>query len=313
MRGLRLGLSLTGGASSSPPAAPVLAWTSGTSSYNPTFTLTGIQVADVVQLQIDDDPAFGSTYGDDTNTVDSTEAADGQLTFSGIATLGGSTTYYARSRITRAGLTSAWSSNVSKTMDAVSAAVLYSGTANADRSQYVTVTSSFTATANNAVGDTCGVRSVTTMPTKAHFEVTINAFAASNARLHMGVADSAVVLGASAFPHIGSSSAGFDWRLVPSATAQAPFYNGATQSATLGSAPLVGDVIAFDVDTSAKTVLVTHRRSGVNTQYGPFTLTSQIPSTWTAFVGGETTADSVTINFGSSAFGVTPQTGYAGW
>jgi hypothetical protein len=100
------------------PAAATLAWTSATSVRDPVFTLTGILAGDIVQLQIDDDPAFGSTYGDDTNTVDSTEAADGQLTFSGISTLAYATTYYARARITRAGQTSAWSNSASKTMDA---------------------------------------------------------------------------------------------------------------------------------------------------------------------------------------------------
>lgn len=131
------------------PSAPVLTWTSATAAYNPTFALTGILVADVVQLQIDDDPAFGSTYGDDTNTVDSTEAADGQLTFSGIPTLGYATTYYARARITRGGATSAWSNSVSKTMDAAPATTWDP----ANKSSFITLSgANLIASGTNTVG-----------------------------------------------------------------------------------------------------------------------------------------------------------------
>lgn len=95
---------------------PTLTWTSGTSTYDPTFTLTEITEADVVELQIDDDPAFGSLYGSDTNTIDASEALTGEVTFPAIPTLALSTTYYARARYTRGPDTSAWSTSVSKTM-----------------------------------------------------------------------------------------------------------------------------------------------------------------------------------------------------
>jgi hypothetical protein len=109
--GLRLGGQQGGGV-----AAPVLTWTSGTAAYDPKFTINPIVLGNVVQLQVSTSAVFASTYGDDSNTVDSTEAASGSLTFPGIPTLAGSTTYYARARVNGG----TWSNVASKTMDPVS-------------------------------------------------------------------------------------------------------------------------------------------------------------------------------------------------
>lgn len=59
---------------------PVLTWTSGTAAYDPTFNVTNIALADVVELQIDDVNTFTSLYGSDTNTIDAAEALSGSLT-----------------------------------------------------------------------------------------------------------------------------------------------------------------------------------------------------------------------------------------
>lgn len=95
---------------------PILTWTSGTATYDPVFGLTEVTESDVVEIHVDDDPAFGSLYGSDTNTIDAAEALSGSLTFPGIPTLAVATTYYARARYTRGGSTSGWSTSVSKAM-----------------------------------------------------------------------------------------------------------------------------------------------------------------------------------------------------
>lgn len=102
-------------------ATPSASWTSGTSEYNPTFSLTEIIEGDVVEVEIDDNSDFASLYDSDSNTIDHAEALAGTLTFSGISTLGFGTTYYARFRYQRGGIWSDWSTPVSKTMDASTA------------------------------------------------------------------------------------------------------------------------------------------------------------------------------------------------
>lgn len=188
------------------PAAATLAWTSGTSVRDPVFTLTGILAGDIVQLQIDEDPAFGSTYGDDTNTVDSTEAADGQLTFSGISTLAYATTYYARARITRSGQTSAWSNSASKTIDAAPATTFDPANRNTNNAQLSN--GNFTITGVDQAAPQCA-RTTTTVASgeKKYFEVKVNTLQGANSFIGLGTCDDAFVF-ASTFNTPGATSHG---------------------------------------------------------------------------------------------------------
>jgi hypothetical protein len=302
------------------PSAPTLTWTSASSVRDPVFTLTGILQGDIVQLQIDDDPAFGSTYGDDSNTVDSAEAADGQLTFSGIPTLAYATTYYARARITRAGVASAWSNSVNKTTDAAPAAAsLVSGTgstgAGTNRSQYINTSGTpvLTFTCNADVGAACLVRSTDAPPSKGHYEVTVGTIIAGSKML-LGVSDSALALGAAVFTYPGQTGAGCILRAVQNSTSWVVFANGTSSAITAPNTLAAGDIISCEFDTATKAVVFKHKRSSTVTTLSTTTLTSNIPTNWTATVGADAAnGDSGTCNFGASAFAITPTSGYSGW
>jgi hypothetical protein len=303
------------------PSAPTLTWTSGTSVRDPVFTLTGILAGDIVQLQIDDDPAFGSTYGDDSNTVDSTEAADGQLTFSGIPTLAYATTYYARARITRAGVASAWSNTVNKTTDAAPAsASLVSGTgstgAGTNRSQFINTSGTpvLTFACNADVGAACLVRSTDVPPSKAHFEAKCTVLPNTTDRMLVGVSDSALALGASVFTYPGQTGAGATLRAAAGGTSWGLRINGGDTAVTAPFALAVNDTIVCEFDTAAKTISYWIVRSGTPTLLISTTLTSNIPTNWTADVGWDASNGNTGLsNFGGSAWAKTPSAGYSGW
>lgn len=109
----------------SSPTAPVLNWTSSSSELNPTFNLTEIVEGDIVEVQVDDNSDFSSLFDSDINTIDSSEALAGALTFINISSLSAGTTYYVRARYQRGGLYSDWSNTETKAMVApLSAPVL---------------------------------------------------------------------------------------------------------------------------------------------------------------------------------------------
>jgi hypothetical protein len=287
---------------------------------DPVFTLTGILFNDSVELQIDDDPAFGSLYGDDNNTVDVTEAADGQLTFPGISTLNYSTTYYARARITRGGVTSAWSNSQSKTIDAAAAAQLVAGTgstgAGTNRSQYINTSGTpvLTFACNADVGAACLVRSTDVPPSKAHFEAKCTVLPNTTDRMLVGVSDSALALGASVFTYPGQTGAGATLRAAAGGTSWGLRINGGDTAVTAPFALAVNDTIVCEFDTAAKTISYWIVRSGTPTLLISTTLTSNIPTNWTADVGWDASnGNTGLINFGGSAWAKTPSTGYSGW
>jgi hypothetical protein len=296
------------------PSAPTLTWTSGTSVRDPVFTLTGILAGDIVQLQIDDDPAFGSTYGDDSNTVDSTEAADGQLTFPGIPTLAYATTYYARARITRAGVASAWSNSVNQTTDAAPASTL-STTTGVNKSQWID-SDGHTATGNaSGVGTALMVRSTTTVSTgqKVHIESTVAALT-SGGKLFFGFVDSTTALGSATTPGTpgdASGPNGFCFNAAQSSSVVGVWANAGFQgSVDLGSILAANDVVSMEYNESTKAVLCKHKRSSTVTTIWSGTLTSKIPPTATPFAGAWQTGDSQTVNFAGTA--ITPTAGYTG-
>lgn len=93
---------------------PVLTWISPNTEHNPYFSVTEIKKDDAVELQIDDSSDFTSLFDSDTSTIDEDESVAGSITFSGISTLAGLTTYYARARYQRDGVWSNWSNTVSQ-------------------------------------------------------------------------------------------------------------------------------------------------------------------------------------------------------
>jgi hypothetical protein len=96
--------------------APVLAWTSGPTGFDPIFTATFVAaVADILTLEIDDNSDFSSLFDSDVNTLDSAEVAAGTITYSGITTLFAGVTYYARLKLQR-GAASVYSNTVNQTM-----------------------------------------------------------------------------------------------------------------------------------------------------------------------------------------------------
>lgn len=314
------------GGGASPPAA-ILAWTSDTATRDPQFSMTQIQSGDLAELQIDDDPAFGSTYADDTHTIAALEAVDGQYNTSGVPTLAAGITYYARSRYKRGGIGawSAWSNTVSKTMDAASPTHLVAGTgatgAGTDRSQYINTSGSpvLTFACNADVGAACLVRSVDVPPNQSHYEMTAAALAAAGSKLLIGVSDAALALGPAVVSYPGQTGAGCTLRAIGNSTSWVLFANGSNSAVTAPNALAVGDIIACEFNKTTNVVTFKAKRAGTTTLIGSVTLTSNIPANWTATVGADASnTDSGTCNFGGSPvssanFAVAPTAGYSGW
>jgi hypothetical protein len=97
------------------PDAPVVTWSTGTGDNTPEFDidLTSPQVGDVVTLEISASNTFTSptTY---TDTLDSGEVAAGEVIVTIAALANG--TWYARAKVTRASVDSAWSNTASQTI-----------------------------------------------------------------------------------------------------------------------------------------------------------------------------------------------------
>lgn len=192
----------------------------------------------------------------------------------------------------------------------VSVAVLF-GTNGTNKSQYIAVSGTpvLTATGSSNTGAANSVRTVTTASGKRHFEVTINAFNATGSII-AGLCDSATALGSAVYPVPGSSSGSVPGCcIILNTTNSTVNRNGGSQSGGVG-AWAVGDIAIFEFDTALNTVSIWRQRSGSDTLVASLTLTSLIPTNWTAFVGGYRTGDGSTVNFGATAFAKTPTSGY---
>lgn len=97
------------------PPTPVLLWVSDGNTVDPVFDWTEIASGDTAQLEITN-VTDSVLHGDDTNVVDGAEAAAGIVNFTGIPSLLYSKQYSARGRYQRAGVWSAWSAAVLRTM-----------------------------------------------------------------------------------------------------------------------------------------------------------------------------------------------------
>jgi hypothetical protein len=136
--GVGFGRLGSGGSANDPlaPAAPVLTWDTGPTDNTPQFTSdfddTKVHASgdidgsnyDVIELNWDTDPAFGSP-DNDTNTLDAAEILAGEVAFTTGALADG--TWYARTRHNHvvAGVNhySPWSNTVSQTIDATAPTV----------------------------------------------------------------------------------------------------------------------------------------------------------------------------------------------
>jgi hypothetical protein len=146
-----------------------------------------------------------------------------------------------------------------------------------------------------------------TSVTKFHIEVTVNSLNAT-AGLVIGVTDSATSV--SGTPTLGNgTTVGASIQL--NSAGSAGYYNGGNQGSLSIGGVAVGDVFALEVDTAANTVRFARLRSGSTTWSTARTLTSLIPSGgWWLAVGGLRSSDGATVNFGASAFSITPNTGF---
>jgi hypothetical protein len=300
------------------PTTPVLTWTSGTATYDPVFNMTQIMAGDTTRLRVTVDSV--TTVYTDNDTVSSTEAADGTLSVGTFPTLTAGKTYDIEGSYQRAGVWSAWSNTVTKTMDAAAAAQLVSGTgstgAGTNRSQFINTSGTpvLTFACNADVGAACLVRSISAPPSKAHFEAKCTVLPNTTDRMLVGVSDSALALGASVFTYPGQTGAGATLRAAAGGTAWGLRINGGDTSVTAPFALAVNDTIVCEFDTSAKTISYWIVRSGTPTLLISTTLTSNIPTNWTADVGWDASNGNTGLsNFGGSAWAKTPSAGYSGW
>jgi hypothetical protein len=81
-----------------------LAWTSGTDTLQPVFSLTGaIEEGDAITLSIYSDAGLTTLVDSDVNPVDAAEQTAGTLSYPGIGTLSWGTTYWARATLSGTG------------------------------------------------------------------------------------------------------------------------------------------------------------------------------------------------------------------
>lgn len=249
--------------------APVLAWTSGTTDRDPDFTITGVEVDDVVTLEIATDAGFTSIFDSDTNTVDVTEAADGELTFPGISQLAYSTTYWARCKITRDGEDSDWSNVETKTMDAAPLATWDAANKSAD----ITLSSGNTVfTGTDGVRGTARTTTAVAQNNPAELAITTGTYT-TNKTIFVGIGDSATTFGgepgrgsvtgisltigdwgwevwrgnsAVAFSYVARPfTTGSVAKVVTDGAGNASFYDGATLLTTQALPSLTGDLYGF--------------------------------------------------------------------
>lgn len=221
-----------------------------------------------------------------------------------------------------------WSNDYTDTISG-SVAVLNSATGT-NKSKYLNVASPFYQWIhNNNVGAACLVRAIiAAQNTKFHMEQSVDGiFSTPPGTYFFGIGDATIDLNAggtgfvstAGLPGSTGANAGFTLLAFSNSTSATLYYNGAAHSITLPANPAVGDVFGYDVDQSGNTFTFYHKHGASTTTVASgVALTSQIPaaSNWYAFGGGEkgtgvlATSDAGTFNPGSSAFAITPGTGF---
>jgi hypothetical protein len=187
----------------------------------------------------------------------------------------------------------------------------------ADRSQYIDSTDGFVATVNSSTNLRNLVRSNNAPPSKFHFEVEIMGLNGSGNGLWIGVVDAADAVGPNLNLQPGASGGqkGCSLNLQATQTTNYPSANGAVgPSGYTTPAVAVGSKFAVECDTSTNVVNFYSIVGTTGTLIGSKTLTSQIPTSYRAFVGGAFSGDSLRFNAGAyGAFSMTPTSGFTGW
>ena len=191
---------------------------------------------------------------------------------------------------------SPWSNTFTDTINA--SVNVWNTTTGTNKSQYVTVsgTPSLVVTGTTGVGAPEGVRGVTATTGKRHFEVKVTSRDGTDPLL-IGIDDGTTALGPALFnpPNPGVYYSGGN--IVK---------NGTTVQTGLASLA-TNDVLAVEFDTVGGTV--SFYKNG--TQIGT-TVTGVSFSSYYSYCGTDQ-GSVLTENFGSSAFTMTPSSGYNGW
>lgn len=186
------------------------------------------------------------------------------------------------------------------------------------KSQYTTVTGTppLTMAMNNDLGAPCNVTATAAASGKRHFEVTLNSHNTNYAWFSIGVTDFAEVVGPGlVFPRPGVGITGASINIGNYGVVNL-YVNGAyvnDYALIGGAAPQMGDTIVVEFDDVAHTVSWYHVRGATVQFLVTATLTSLIPTNWTAIVGmyGNTGApDACTLSFGASPFAMSLSSGY---
>lgn len=213
----------------------------------------------------------------------------------------------------------AWSNVLTDTIAATSVAAL-TASDGTSKSQYINTTGTpkLTATMNNDLGAPCNVKATVAASGKRHWEVTLNSNSNQANNFSIGITDLAFTVGPGLiFPRPGNGTDPGVSINLPRGSSNVNLYvnGGYVGDYALISAFAPGDLIIIEQDDAAKTVSFWHSRSGTHQLLVTTTLTSNIPTNWTAVVAGYGnsggTPDSMTCNFGASAFAKTPSSGYS--
>lgn len=215
-----------------------------------------------------------------------------------------------------------WSDPITDTIAVVASATLYTGAVGVNRSNYTSVSGNPALTvASTAAGNgqlsSARTTSSPAANTKVHIEATLNSVGDAYPKFNFGVSDASLDL--SGYPTPGSgTNKGFS--LQGYGTDSIRFFaNGTSGVGNNGNdyafAFVVGDVlvIEFDVVTGKVDAWAGHNSSGTWawTKLGPQLTLASPPSSYTAQAGGNGLTDSLTINFGATAFAKAPSTGYS--
>jgi hypothetical protein len=210
-------------------------------------------------------------------------------------------------------------------------------TTGVDKSAYLNVQANhLSIILNNNVGSEIMARATTAMSGKTHAEYTVDGwYTGTTNGLLCGVTDAGASTSFATFGNRpgASSHPGASYRLPKNATALDVLANGGSTSPALGVTAAVGDKIITETDPSTNTVKVYYWDASANGGLGALVNSGNplattiltgvyIPAAYYGFAGGyegtpgtPTTAnsDSMTANYGSSTFSMTPTTGYVGW
>jgi hypothetical protein len=305
-----------------PPAgaitAPTLTRTSAADVNPPVITITRnstIVIGQYWRFQLAANSGFTTPLSGESairetfRPITSEDFASGEAQFDALNGIPGGQAWFARLFVeSDSGEESDPSNTVSGTTVLASTATLASADG-ANRNQFVTTSGgNLTMALETDVGGLAKVRTTTQATGKKHFEATINGMQSGYSRVAIGVCDAATDFSGNYSP------VGVTFQVTSDPAADI-FVNGSYNSTgpNIGGFA-VGDVLVVEFDTTTRQVDLWRVRSGTATVAGTVTIGAGIITNWTAFGGGYSNngaADSLTFNFGASAFAKAPSTGYS--